>query len=155
MPRIVAMEGIRPKWKGESGHMRNEVVRQFFKNYFLIRKRGFDVFLREQSRLFAPSLITIASDTRGTFTYHGARGFFQGMAAWSKSFFGNGQSRHEFVEESPTHVFVRMHGDLGLLQPINGLTTSKQDDHDWTQEFEVSNGLITKLNIRLFFYQHA
>jgi hypothetical protein len=149
------MESIRRSGTMESGHMRNEIVRQFFKNYFLIRKRGFDVFVREQSRLFAPSLVTIASDTRGTYTYHGARGFFEGMVAWSKSFFVNGQSRHEFVEESSTHVFVRMHGDLRLLRPINGLTSSRQDDHDWTQEFEVSNDLITKVNIRLFFYQHA
>jgi hypothetical protein len=135
--------------------MRNEIVRQFFKNYFLISKQGFDVFLREQSKLFSPSMVTTASDARGTFTYHGQEGFIEGMVAWSKCFFVNGQSRHEFVEEGPTRVLVRMHGDVKLMQPIRGLTASKEDDHDWTQEFEVSDGLITRIDIRLFFYQHA
>jgi hypothetical protein len=110
----------------------NEIIPQFFKNYLLIRDQGFDVFTREQSRLFSPALVTIASDTRGTFTYHGINGFFEGIVAWSKHFFVNGQSRHEYVEETPTHVFVRMHGDLKLLEPINGATTSKENDHDWT-----------------------
>jgi hypothetical protein len=51
--------------------MSNEVVRQFFDNYLLIRNQGFDVFTREQSKLFPPDLVTIASDTRGTLTYQG------------------------------------------------------------------------------------
>ncbi|HMF76777.1 MAG TPA: hypothetical protein VK604_14040 [Bryobacteraceae bacterium] len=54
------------------------------------------------------------------------------------------------MEETPTHVLVRMHGDLELLEPINGAA-----DHDWTQEFELSNDLITKIDIRLFFHQHV
>jgi hypothetical protein len=135
--------------------MSNEVVRQFFDNYLLIRNQGFDVFTREQSKLFSPDLVTIASDTRGTLTYQGIDGFFEGMFAWSKHFFVNGQSRHEYVEETPTHVFVRMHGDLKLLELINGETTSKESDHDWTQEFELSNNLVTKVKIRLFFHENA
>jgi hypothetical protein len=72
-----------------------------------------------------------------------------------QTFFVNGQSRHEYAEETPTHVFVRMHGDLKLLEPINGETTSKESEHDWTQEFELSNNLVTKIKIRLFFHEHA
>ncbi len=135
--------------------MSNEIVRQFFQNYLLIRQQGFDVFRREQSRLFSTDLVTIASDTRGIFTYHGIVGFFDGMIAWSKHFFVNGQSRHEYVEETPTNVFVRMHGDLRLLDPINGETTSEANEHDWTQEFKLSNDLITKVDIRLFFHRQA
>jgi hypothetical protein len=65
-------------------------------------------------------------------------------------FFVNGQSRREYVEETSTHVLVRMHGDLKLSEPINGDTISKEGDHDWTQEFELSNDLIAKVDIKLF-----
>ncbi|ADV84409.1 hypothetical protein [Terriglobus saanensis] len=131
--------------------MSNEVVRQFFKNYLLIREEGFDSFIREQSKLFSPDLITIASDTRGTFTYYGIEGFFEGMVAWSKYFFVSGQSFHEYLEKAPTHVLVRMHGELKLLEPIHGTNVSKEDQHDWTQEFELSGNLITKVTVRLSF----
>lgn len=135
--------------------MNNEIVRQFFQNYLLIRQQGFEVFRREQSRLFSTELETIVSDTRGTFSYHGIDGFFEGMIAWSKHFFVNGQSRHEYVKETSTHVLVRMHGDLRLLAPINGEITSKANEHDWTQEFALSDNLITKVDIKLFFHQQA
>ena len=46
--------------------------------------------------------------------------FFEGMVADSKHLFVNGQSRHEYVEETPTHVLVRMHGDIKLVEPIDG-----------------------------------
>jgi hypothetical protein len=133
--------------------MRNETVRQFFTNYLLIREQGFDAFTREQSKLFSPNLVTLVSDIRGRFTYQGTDGFFEGMVAWSKHFFVNGQSRHEYVQETSTHVLVRMHGDLKLSEPMNGETVSKEDDHDWTQEFELFNDLITKVDIKLFFNQ--
>jgi hypothetical protein len=71
-----------------------------------------DAFTREQSKLFSPNLVTLVSDIRGSFTYEGTDGFFEEMVAWSKHFFVNGQSRHEYVEETSTHVLVRMHGDL-------------------------------------------
>ena len=139
--------------KLESKQVNNKIVRQFFRNYLLIRERGFEAFVREQSKLFSPELLTIASDTRGTFSYDGIDGFFEGMVAWSKHFSVDGQSRHEYVDETPTHVFVRMHGDLRLLAPIDGATISRHDEHDWTQEFELSNDLITKVNVVLFFHQ--
>jgi len=131
--------------------MNNEVIRQFFKNYALIREQGFDTFIREQAKLFSPELITLVSDTRGNFTYQGIDGFFEGQVAWSKHFFVNGRSIHEYVEETSTHVLVRMHGDLKLLEPINGETLSKVGHHDWTQEFELSNDFITKVDIKLSF----
>ena len=135
--------------------MRNEIVRQFFENYFLIQEQGFNVFTREQSKLFAADLVTVTSDIRGIHAYYGINGFFEGMIAWSRHFFVNGKSRHEYVEETPTHVLVRMHGDLRLLEPINGLNVSVEDDHEWTKEFELTNGLISKIDIKLFFHQHA
>jgi hypothetical protein len=67
--------------------------------------------------------------------------------------FLNGQSRHEYLDETPTHVFVRMHGELKLLEPINGVTTSRETEHDWTEEFELFDDLITKVEIRLSFSQ--
>jgi hypothetical protein len=85
------------------------------------------------------------------FTYQGIDGFFEGMVAWSKHFFVNGQSRHEYVTETATHVLVRMHGDLKLLEPTNGATISKAEDHNWTQEFELFRDLIVKVDIKLFF----
>lgn len=136
--------------------MRNETVRRFFENYLLIQEQGFNIFTREQMKLFAPDLITVACDTRGVLTYHGTNGFFEGMIAWSRHFFVNGESGHEYVEETPTHVLVRMHGDLRLCEPIYGAATSSlENDHDWTEEFELVNGLITKIDIKLFFHQHA
>jgi hypothetical protein len=135
--------------------MTNEVIRQFFKNYLLIREQGFDAFTSEQSKLFSPKLLTLVSDTRGSFIYEGIDGFFEGMVAWSKHFFVNGQSRHEYIEETPIHVLVRMHGDLKLSEPINGETVSKEGNHDWTEEFEIANDLITKVAIKLFFNQPA
>ncbi len=135
--------------------MSNEIVRQFFKNYPLIREQGFEIFRLEQSKLFSPDLITTTSDTRGTFTHHGIGGFFEGMIAWSKYFLVNGQSRHEYVDETPTHVLVRMHGDLRLINAGNVDITSAASEHDWTQEFELSNDLIAKVDIRLFFHQQS
>jgi hypothetical protein len=135
--------------------MSNETVRQFFKNYLLMRQRGFDAFTREQSKLFSPELVTLVSDTRGSFTYQGIDGFFEGMVAWSKHFFVNGLSRHEYIDETPTHVLVRMHGDLKLSERINGESISKENDHDWTQEFGLFNDLITKIDIKLVFNQPA
>jgi hypothetical protein len=92
--------------------MTNEVIRQFFKNYLLIREQGFDAFTCEQSKLFSPKLLTLVSDTRGSFIYEGIDGFFEG-------------------------------------------TVSKEGDHDWTEEFEIANDLITKVAIKLFFNQPA
>jgi hypothetical protein len=135
--------------------MSNETVRQFFKNYLLIRQRGFDAFTREQSKLFSPELVTLHSDTRGSVTYQGIDGFFEGMVAWSKHFFVNGLSRHECIDETPTYVLVRMHGDLKLSEPTNGESISKENDHDWTQEFGLFNDLITKVDIKLVFNQPA
>jgi hypothetical protein len=106
-------------------------------------------------KAFSPELVTLVSDTRGSFTYQGIDGFFEGMVAWSKHFFVNGLSRHEYIDETPTHVLVRMHGDLKLSEPINGESISKENDHDWTQEFGLFNDLITKVDIKLFFNQPA
>lgn len=131
--------------------MSNEIARQFFRNYLLIREQGFQAFTCEQSKLFSPQLVTLVSDPRGAFRYEGIDGFFEGMVAWSKHFLVNGRSRHEYVDETSTHVLVRMHGDLGLSEPINGETLSKEGDHDWTQEFELSEDLITKVDIKLSF----
>jgi hypothetical protein len=131
--------------------MQNAIVRQFFANYPLIREQGFDAFIVEQSKLFSPELVTIASDPRATFTYYGASGFFEGMVAWSKHFFVNGQSRHEYAEETPEHVFVRMHGDLKLLDAINGRNISEDGEHDWTQEFDLSGDRITRVAVTLSF----
>jgi hypothetical protein len=52
--------------------MSNEVVRQFFENYLLIRNQGFDVLTRERSKLFSPDLVTIASDIRSAISYQGS-----------------------------------------------------------------------------------
>jgi hypothetical protein len=85
--------------------MRNETVRQFFTNYFLIHEQGFDVFTRDQSKLFSPNLTTLVTDIRGSFTYERIGGFFEGMAAWSKHFFVNGRSRHAYVAETRTDAW--------------------------------------------------
>src|ERR1700761_3471295 len=135
--------------------MQNEVVRQFFQNYLLIREQGFGAFRREQSKLLSPDLVTVVSDTRGTFTYHGIDEFFEGMIAWSRHYFVNGKTRHEFVQEMPENVFVQMHGELRLLEAVNGATHSGEDDHEWTEEFELSDGLITRFEVELFFHQPA
>src|SRR5258708_36487786 len=118
--------------------MSNKTVRRFFKNYLLIGERGFDAFTREQSKFFSPNLVTLASDSRGSSTYEGIDGFFEGMVAWSKHFLVNGQSRHAYVEETSTHVLVRMHAALKPSGQNNGEPISKDDDPDRTERFELA-----------------
>jgi hypothetical protein len=133
----------------------NHTVRQFFENYHLLREHSFEVFAREQTKLFSPELVTVTSDYRGTQSYHGSDGFFQGLASWSKYFFVNGKSRHEFIEERADHVFVRMHGDIGLLMPMGDQRSSKVGQHAWTEEFYLSNDLIIKIDIELMLHLAA
>jgi hypothetical protein len=37
--------------------------------------------------------------------------------------------------------------------PFNGEAVSWEADHDWTEQFELANGLITKFDVKLFFNQ--
>jgi hypothetical protein len=132
--------------------MKNNTVRLFFTNYHLISEKGFEEFKREQRKLFAEDLITLVSDPRGEFTYHGKDGFFEGMIAWSQNFFVNGKSRHDYWVETPTHVLVKMLSELRLLKAINGGYVSDEAGHDWHQEFELSDGLIKVCKISLHFF---
>src|SRR5258706_12244509 len=78
--------------------MTNEIIRQFFKNYLFIREQGFDAFTREQSKLFSPKLVTLVSDTRGSFIYEALDGFFEGRVPWPNHFLVTGYSRHDHME---------------------------------------------------------
>ena len=45
-------------------------------------------------------------------------------------------------------VSVRVLNRLGLVIPVNGRTVSEENEHEWTEEFEVgSDGLITKVHV--------
>jgi hypothetical protein len=111
-----------------------------------------EAFVREQSKLLSPDLVAICTDYRGTLTEHGIRGFFQGLTEWSKHFESNHQSRKEFLEGTPTRVSVRVMNRLGLVKPMNGRTVSEEDEHEWTEEFDVGpGGLITNLHMTVLF----
>ncbi len=117
-------------------------------NFSLINTQGMEAFARAQSELLSPDLVATTTDYRGTLTERGIDGFFHGLAEWSKHFQSNHQSRKEFLEDTPTRVSVRVLNRLGLVIPVNGKTVSEEDEHEWTEEFEVGpDGLITKVHV--------
>jgi len=70
------------------------------------------------------------------------------MEEWSKYFRSNHQSRKEFLEDTPTRVSVRVLNRLGLVVPVNGRTVSEENEHEWTEEFEIgADGLITEIHV--------
>jgi hypothetical protein len=128
--------------------MNNKVVEKYLGNFSLIHSQGMEAFAREQSKLLSPALVAICTDYRGTLTEHGIDGYFRGLEQWSRHFESNHQSPKEFVEDTPTHVFVRVFNHLGLVVPVNGRTVSQADEHEWSEEFEVGpDGLITKVHV--------
>ena len=128
--------------------VKNKVVERYLNNFALINTDGMEAFAREQSKLLSPSLMASTTDYRGTLTQHGIEGFFRGLEEWSKHFRSNHQSRREFLEDTPTRVSVRVLNRLGLATPVNGRTVSEEDEHEWTEEFEVGlDGLIKKIQV--------
>jgi hypothetical protein len=128
--------------------MNNKVVEKYLNNFSLIDSRGMEAFIREQSKLLSPALVASTTDYRGTITEHGIDGYFRGLEAWSSHFQSNHQSRYKFLEDIPTHVSMRVLNRLGLVVPVNGRTVSEEDEHEWTEEFEVGpDGLITKVHV--------
>jgi predicted transcriptional regulator len=126
----------------------NKVVETYVNNFSLINSHGMEAFIREQSKLLSPALVAVCTDYRGTLTEHGIDGYFRGLEEWSKHFQSNHRSRYEFLEDTPTHVSMRVLNRLGLVAPVNGRTVSEEDEHDWTEEFEVGlDGLIRKVNV--------
>jgi hypothetical protein len=88
------------------------------------------------------------TDYRGTRTEHGIDGFFRGLTEWSKHFQSNHHSRKEFLEDTSTRVSVRVLNRLGLVVPMNDQAVSEENEHKWTEEFEVApDGLITKVHV--------
>jgi hypothetical protein len=128
--------------------MKNKVVESYLNNFSLINTQGMEAFARAQSKLLSPDLVAICTDYRGTLTEQGIDGYFHGLAEWSKHFQSNHQSCKEFLEDTPTRVSVRVLNRLGLVVPVNGKTVSEEDEHEWTEEFEVGpDGLITKVYV--------
>ena len=132
--------------------MTNKVVEKYLNNFSLINIEGMEAFAREQSKLLSPDLVATTTDYRGTLTEYGIDGFFHGLSVWSKYFQSNHQSRKEFLEDTPTRVSVRVLNRLGLVVPVNGKSVSKEDEHEWMEEFEVGpGGLITKVHVVIHF----
>jgi hypothetical protein len=128
--------------------MKNKVVEKYLNNFSLINTQGMEAFAQEQAKLLSPDLVATCTDYRGTLTQHGIEGYFHALADWSRHFQSNHQSRKEFLEDTPSRVSVRVLNRLGLVIPMNGRTVSEEDEHDWTEEFEVgSDGLITKVHV--------
>ncbi len=128
--------------------MKNKVVENYLNNFSLIHAQGMEAFALAQSKLLSPDLVASCTDYRGTFTERGIDGYFHALAEWSKYFESNHQSRKEFLDDTPTHVLVRVLNRLGLVIPVNGKTVSEEDEHEWTEEFEVGpDGLITKVHV--------
>ncbi len=128
--------------------MKNKVVEKYLSNFSLINTQGMEAFTGEQSKLLSPGLVAATTDYRGTLTEHGIDGFFHGLEEWSKYFLSNHQSRKEFLEDTPRRVAVRVLNRLGLVMPVNGRTVSEENEHEWTEEFEVgADDLITKIHV--------
>jgi hypothetical protein len=128
--------------------MTNKVVEKYLNNFSLINTQGMEAFAREQSKLLSPNLIATTTDYRGTLTAHGIDGFFRGLAEWTKHFQSSHQSRKEFLVDTPVRVSVHVLNRLGLVVPVNGRSVSEENEHEWTEEFEVGpDGLITKVNV--------
>jgi hypothetical protein len=132
----------------------NQVVRNFFENYLIIREKGFDEFTSLQKALFKDDIITVVSDYRGLFHFTGKDAFFEAFQSWAKVFFVNGQSRHEYVVETEDLVVVRLHGELKLAVPRNNSYVSKENQHSWIEEFEIEDNLISKISIEIKFKDH-
>jgi hypothetical protein len=117
-------------------------------NFSLINTQGMEAFARAQSKLLSPDLVASSTDYRGTFTEHGIDGYFHALAEWSKYFESSHQLRKEFLEDTPARVSARVLNRLGLVVPVNGKTVSEEDEHEWTEEFEVGpDGLIAKVHV--------
>jgi hypothetical protein len=129
--------------------MNSSVVAQFFANYRLIQDNGYDVFVREQSKLLSPGIVTISHDPRGTLEYQGIDAYFTSLREWFEHYRTDPNLRAEIVEETPTHALAQLYGDVRLVKPIDGKTVSKEGEHEWTEEFELADGLITQLVVRL------
>ncbi len=130
--------------------MTNKIVEKYLNNFSLINTQGMEAFVREQSKLLSPGLVATTTDYRGTLTEHGVKGFFHGLTEWSKYFQSNHQSCKEFLEDTPARVSVRVLNRLGLVIPVNGRDVSEEDEHEWTEEFEVGlDGLITKIHVAI------
>jgi hypothetical protein len=128
--------------------MNNKIVEQYLGNFALINTQGMAAFAREQSKLLSPALVAVCTDYRGTLVQHGIDGYFRGLELWSKHFQSNHQSRKEFLDDTPTHVLVRVLNRLGLVVPVNGRTVSEEDQHEWLEEFEVGpDGLISMVRV--------
>jgi hypothetical protein len=128
--------------------MTNKVVEKYLNNFSLINTQGMEAFSREQSKLLSPNLVAMTTDYRGTLTEHGIDGFFHGLMEWSKHFQSNHQSREEYLVDTPVRVSVHVLNRLGLVVPVNGRSVSEENEHEWTEEFEVGpDGLITKVNV--------
>ncbi len=130
--------------------MKNKLVEKYLSNFSLINTQGMEAFAQEQSKLLSPGLVATTTDYRGTLTEHGIEGFFRGLEEWSKYFRSNHQSRKEFLEDTHARVSVRVLNRLGLVVPVNGRTVSEENEHEWTEEFEVgADGLITKIHVTI------
>jgi hypothetical protein len=128
--------------------MKNKIVEQYLSNFALINTQGMEAFAREQSKLLSPNLVASCTDYRGTLVEHGIEGYFHGLEEWSKHFQSNHQSHKEFLEDTCTRVSVRVFNRLGFVVPVNGQTVSEEDDHEWTEDFEVApDNLITKIQV--------
>jgi hypothetical protein len=128
--------------------MKNKIVEKYLNNFALINAEGMETFAREQSKLLSPDLVASTTDYRGTRTEHGIGGFFHGLEEWSKHFQSDHHSRKEFLEDTSARVSVRVLNRLGLVVPVNGRTVSEEDEHEWTEEFEVApEGLITRVHV--------
>jgi hypothetical protein len=119
----IAMAGNKRRTK-----VSNQVARKFSDNFPLIEKCTVEVSKQEQIFLLSPNVLTIAIDPGGTFAYQGIEEFFSGILAWSRHFHFQSQPRLEYLEETSKRVFVKMHGDIDFIAPINGLVCSRADD---------------------------
>jgi hypothetical protein len=135
-------------------NINNKVVEKYLENLSLIESQGMEAFKREQSKLLSTDIVVSSTDYRGTLTERGIQGYFRGLEEWSKHFQSNHQSRYEPLEDTPTHVSVRVLNQLGLGVPVNGSMVSAEDDHEWREEFEVGpDGRITKVQVTVFLKQ--
>ena len=122
----------------------NKTVRQFFHNCYTIPETDVDKYREEQCKVLSKEVVTIVTDTKRTHTFVGIDGFLEALASWAGKFSCEGQAIYNYVEETPEHVMIRMDSVLRVQDPSRGEFISEADQHQWSQEFFLENGIITK-----------
>lgn len=124
----------------------------FFKNYDLAA--NWPAFVKAQSQLLSPKLVTIVSDHRGIKEFVGIDGYFSSLKFWSDAFATGPDFKVEYVSVNKTEVVARLHGTLTFKRPIQGMNQLRDSGHRWTERITFgSDGSIERLEVHMNLFE--